>query len=290
MAHPDIDRAAGGVRPAASIVVRAKNEEALIGRTLDRLQSQTFRDYEIIVVDSGSTDRTLEIARGFPTVRLIEIRPEEFTFGRALNIGCRESRGEFLVFLSAHALPGSDRWLELLLAHFADERVVGVWGAQKRHPIDRRPPRVVRQDFAMFMNDIYFGFNNSNGAMRKATWEKYPLNEELPGSEDKEWAHRVLSEGYLLVHESEAFVLHRHEDSIRQAWWRSHREHLGYALFLPHYRVGLRATLRYGYHAIRAAWEPNPTKGRLRRFRHRVPRIIATTAGRFTGSHQLPHF
>jgi len=288
MAHAEIDRAAGGVRPVASIIVRARNEEALIGQTLDRLQSQTFQDYEIIVVDSGSTDRTIEIARGFPSVRLIEIRPEEFTFGRALNIGCRYSRGDFLVFLSAHALPGTERWLALLLSHFADERVVGVWGAQKRRPADKRTPRVLRQDLAMYLGNLHFGFNNSNGAMRKAIWEKYPLNEELPGSEDKEWAHRVLSDGHLLVHDSEAFVYHRHDDSIRQAWWRSHREHLGYALFLPNYRVGLAANFRYAYYAIRAAWEPAPSKGRLRRFRQRLPRILATTVGRFTGSHQLP--
>jgi rhamnosyltransferase len=290
MAHAEIDPAVGGVRPVASIILRAKNEEALIGQTLGRLETQTFRDYEIIVVDSGSTDRTIEIAGSFPSVRLIQIRPEEFTFGRSLNIGCRHSKGAFLVFLSAHALPGTDRWLELLLGHFADERVVGVWGAQKRRLADKRTPRVVRQDLAMYLDNIYFGFNNSNGAMRKATWEKYPLNEELPGSEDKEWAHRVLSDGHLLVHESEAFVYHRHEDSVRQAWWRSHREHLGYALFLPNYRVGLRAAFRYGYYAIRAAWEPTHSKGRLRRFRYRVPRILATTAGRFTGSHQLPRF
>ncbi len=288
MAHAETDRAADGARPIASIIVRAKNEEALLGETLGRLHSQSFREHEIIVVDSGSTDRTLQIARSFPSVRLIEIRPEEFTFGRALNIGCRHSRGEFLVFLSAHALPGTERWLASLLGHFADERVVGVWGAQKNRPIDVRTPKVVRQDLEMYLGNIHFGFNNGNGAMRKAIWEKYPINEELPGSEDKEWAHRVLSDGHLLVHESEAFVLHRHDDSIRQAWWRSHREHLGYALFLPEYQLSAANCFRYGYYAMRAAWEPTPSVGRVRRFFHRVPRVIATTLGRYTGSHRFP--
>ena len=74
--------------PVASIIIRAKNEEALIGEVLTAVYEQTVRDIEVILVDSGSTDRTLEIARKFP-LKIIEIRPEEFTYGRALNIGCR---------------------------------------------------------------------------------------------------------------------------------------------------------------------------------------------------------
>jgi hypothetical protein len=111
----------------------------------------------------------------------------------------------------------------------------------------------------------------------------------MPGSEDKEWAHRVLSDGYLLVHDSEAFVVHRHDDSIREAWWRSHREEVGYVYFLPDHRVGLVANCRYGYYALKAAWELKPIPGRLQRFVRRIPRILATTVGRYTGSHQRPH-
>ena len=265
------------------------NEEALLGETLQRLYAQTFGDFEIIVVDSGSTDRTIDIALSFPRVKLIEIPSAQFTFGRALNIGCRHSRGDILVFLSAHALPGTEQWLARLLAYFDDPRVVGTWGSQRRRPGAGREPRLVRQDLAMFMRNIYFGFCSSNGAARRSVWEKYPFHEQMPGSEDKEWAHRVLSDGYLLVHDSEAFVYHRHDDSIRQAWWRSHREHLGYAYFLPDHRVGLAANFRYGYYALKAAWELQPSPGRVQRFARRVPRILATTVGRYTGSHQCPH-
>ena len=143
MAHGETDRAADGARPIASIIVRAKNEEALLGETLGSAFTELSRarDHRRRF---GFHRSHAQIARSFPSVRLIEIRPEEFTFGRALNIGCRHSRGEFLVFLSAHALPGTERWLASLLGHFADERVVGVWGAQK-NGIDARMPKVVRQ-------------------------------------------------------------------------------------------------------------------------------------------------
>jgi glycosyltransferase involved in cell wall biosynthesis len=87
--------------PVASIIIRAKNEEALVGEVLTAVYEQTFRDFEVILVDSGSTDRTVEIARTFP-IKIVEIRPEEFTYGRALNIGCKAAQGQFLVFVSAH--------------------------------------------------------------------------------------------------------------------------------------------------------------------------------------------
>ena len=111
--------------PVASIIIRAKNEEALVGEVLTAVYGQTVRDIEVIVVDSGSTDRTLEIARTFP-LKIIEIQPEEFTYGRALNIGCRAAQGEFLAFVSAHAVPLTANWLACLISHFDDPNVAGV--------------------------------------------------------------------------------------------------------------------------------------------------------------------
>jgi rhamnosyltransferase len=283
----EINRAEYAARPIVSVIVRAKNEEALLGETLRLLHAQSFRAAEILLIDSGSTDRTLEIARGFPGVRVIEIPPEDFTFGRALNIGCTHSTGEILVFISAHALPGTDQWMARLLKYFDDSRVVGVWGGQRRRPGAGHAPRVVYQDLAMFRRNIYFGFNNSNCALRKSVWEKYPFHEGMPGSEDKEWAHRVLSDGHVLVHDSEAFVYHRHDDSIRQAWWRAHREQIGLAQFAPDHRVKLTENFWYAYYALIVAWGGTkglPGRGRL--FARKAAGILATTVGRYTGNHR----
>jgi rhamnosyltransferase len=272
-------------RPVASIVMRAKNEEALLGETLARLHSQTFRDAEIVLVDSGSTDRTLDIARSFSGVRVIKIRPEDFTFGHALNVGCERSRGDFLVFLSAHAPPATDHWLARLLGHFADERVVGVWGGQRPRKSANPPRRILRQDLSMFLSNVYFGFNNANSAVRKSVWEKYPFNEGLAGSEDKEWAYRVLSDGHVLIHDREAFVYHDHEESLGQIWWRAHREHLGFADFLPEHRVGFGDMFRYAYPRLRSAWKRTRGKaGGASGFAAAAASILASTVGQYTGS------
>ncbi|MDP7264749.1 MAG: glycosyltransferase, partial [Candidatus Thermoplasmatota archaeon] len=82
--------------PRVSIVVRAFNEEKHIGDLLKKIKNQSCQDYEIILVDSGSTDRTQEIARNNCDT-FVEISTEDFTFGHALNIGCQHSKGDFIV-------------------------------------------------------------------------------------------------------------------------------------------------------------------------------------------------
>ena len=78
---------------SCSVVFRAYNETAHIGRLLEGLSRQTLRDLEVILVDSGSTDSTAEqAATTSPTV--VHIPPEEFTFGRSLNFGLAKATCE----------------------------------------------------------------------------------------------------------------------------------------------------------------------------------------------------
>jgi glycosyltransferase involved in cell wall biosynthesis len=113
--------------PKCSIVIRSYNEEKHIGRLLTGILKQSVKDLEIILVDSGSTDATTAIASRYP-VRIISIDPEEFTFGRSLNIGCREAEGEFIVISSAHIYPMYADWLERMLSPFEDSKVALVYG------------------------------------------------------------------------------------------------------------------------------------------------------------------
>ena len=84
-----------------SIVIRCFNEERMIGRLLNGIAAQTVQADQIVIVDSGSTDRTLEIARRYP-VDVHPIDPSEFSFGRSLNRGIAASKAEIVVFASAH--------------------------------------------------------------------------------------------------------------------------------------------------------------------------------------------
>src|SRR5215207_9077186 len=93
-----------------SIVIRAYNEQNHIGRLLEGIRHQTLKDVEVILVDSGSTDSTIEIAELFGA-RVVSIPPEEFSFGRSLNYGVQEATHEFIVIASAHVYPVYPDWL-----------------------------------------------------------------------------------------------------------------------------------------------------------------------------------
>ncbi|NEO08142.1 glycosyltransferase family A protein, partial [Moorena sp. SIO3I8] len=108
--------------PEISIIIRCYNEEEHIGRLLSGIMQQTIQDVEIIVVDSGSTDATPSIASRY-RVKLLSIKPEEFSFGRALNLGCQAATGQFIVIASAHVYPIYQDWIEKLLAPFKDPKI-----------------------------------------------------------------------------------------------------------------------------------------------------------------------
>jgi len=113
-----------------SIIVRTFNEAKHLDNLFDGFDRQTYRDYEVIVVDSGSFDRTRNIATARAD-KLIRIYSHDFTFGYSLNQGIREAKGEIIAIVSAHMIPVTDRWLENLVAPFGDENIAMVYGRQQ---------------------------------------------------------------------------------------------------------------------------------------------------------------
>ena len=103
--------------PETSIIIRTFNEEKHLPGLLEAVREQSYRDYEIVVVDSGSLDRTRDIARPFAN-KLLRIDSHDFTFGYSLNVGIRAASGRFAAIVSAHTLPSSQDWLAVLVDPF----------------------------------------------------------------------------------------------------------------------------------------------------------------------------
>jgi rhamnosyltransferase len=203
----------------AAIVIRAKNEARDIGETLSAIYRQEgLQSIEVIVVDSGSTDGTQDIVRRFPA-RLIEIPPETFTYGRALNIGIAAATNDIVVSLSAHSLPAHERWLSNLVRNFADACVAGVYGRQIP-----RPHATAFDLFGMMLSGVTSSrrrwqekdmmFSNANGAFRRQLCREFPFDERLLGAEDLAWASVVQRLGWVIVYEPGAPVYHSHGESL----------------------------------------------------------------------------
>ena len=197
--------------PHVSIIIRARNEEKWISSCLSSVFRQRFNDFEVILCDNYSTDSTVEKARGFPIKEVVTI--EDFLPGKALNLGIRHSRGQYLVSLSAHSIPVTRTWLGNLLSNFNDKRVAGVYGRQEpmafTDDVDKRDLiNIFGLDKKTQKKDPFF--HNANSMIRRDVWEKYPFSETATNIEDRIWAKEVLEQGYVIVYEPEASVYHYH--------------------------------------------------------------------------------
>jgi len=212
--------------PRVSVIIRSYNEERHIGRLLEGLRQQSFGDHEILLVDSGSTDRTVDIARSYG-VDVLHMRKEEFSFGRSLNLGCRVARGEFLVFASAHVYPSRKDWLGLLISAFAESKVGLVYGRQRGNHVTRfSEHQIFRKwfpDHDAPQQATYF-CNNANCAIRRSLWEQHPYDEILTGLEDLAWAKDAQKRGVQIAYLSEAEIIHVHEESWARIRNRYRRE------------------------------------------------------------------
>ena len=219
----------------ASIVIRCFNEEEHIGRLLHGVMRQTEKDVEIVLVDSGSTDDTVKIASRYP-IKLVTIRPEDFSFGRALNLGCDAASGEFLVFASAHVYPVYKTWLEKILAPFEDPQIGLVYGKQRGNESTKYSEKQVFASWfgetSQLPQDQPF-CNNANTAIRKSIWQQVPYDESLTGLEDLAWAKRIIKMGHKIGYEAGAEIIHVHNEAWKNVLNRYRREAIALKRICP---------------------------------------------------------
>jgi rhamnosyltransferase len=234
--------------PTIALIIRCHNEEAHIGRLLTGAMRQSRVPDEIIVVDSGSDDATLAIASAFDA-RIVEISPDDFSFGRALNRGLEVATAEIAVLASAHVYPLYDSWIDRLIAPFADATVGLSYGRQQTPPEGRFseqqlmarwfPSRSVPTQRHPFCN-------NANAAIRRSMWRELPYDENLTGLEDLDWARRALDRGYVLSYAADAPIVHVHAERFGQIVNRYRREAIAHKQIYNEQEMRLSTALRLG--------------------------------------------
>ncbi|GMV78097.1 MAG: hypothetical protein AMXMBFR79_12300 [Chitinophagaceae bacterium] len=194
---------------------------------MDGISKQlTSFDYEVILVDSGSTDSTVYIAKKLGA-KIVSIKPEDFSFGRALNIGCKEASGKFLLFASAHVYPIYTDWLEKMIKPFENKNTALVYGRQVGNEITKfSEHRVFAKWFPSQSNynQATPFCNNANCAIRKTLWEQQPFDELLTGLEDLDWAKKITNKAFSIAYEAEATIVHVHEETFTKIKNRYQRE------------------------------------------------------------------
>ncbi len=261
---------------STSVIVRVKDERDLLDRALRSLREQTV-PVEIVVVDSGSTDGGLEVARRHAD-ELIEIAPERFTFGRALNIGAERATGNVHFALSAHCRAERRDWVERALAHYENPRVAATHGC--RTLPDRRPLLdVLLQDEAHARRHPYWGLSNHASSWRAELWRRFEFNEAMPACEDKEWAWRVMRDGWLIAVDPMLEITkdHRQLAGTMALFRRTRREAEALAGASDVPRTGL-------VEAVRTWWSDVPRDGVYPPLFHRLNYYrAAEIAGRYAG-------
>lgn len=213
--------------PETSIIIRCYNEQKHLPALFDAIDRQRYRDFEVIVVDSGSLDRSRQIAEARAT-RLIRISSHDFTFGYSLNTGIRAASGRFMAIVSAHTVPVNEHWLENLVEPLRRDEVAMTYGRQVGKPCSKFAEC---EDFertfgpeARVEQPGRWCVNNANSAVRRDLWEQHPFDEELTGLEDIEWARHWIEAGRQVVYVPGSVLYHIHEETWGQIRRRYYRE------------------------------------------------------------------
>lgn len=208
------------------------------------LDQELDRPFEVLAIDSGSTDGTLEVLRSHP-VRLLEIPSSEFDHGLTRALGVREAQGEIVALTVQDARPHDRRWLQPLVDCYRDPEVAGAYSRQLPRP-DANPfiksrlagwtaarldPRVQRIDSPEAFDALppleklgTAAFDNVASSVRRSVALEIPFRQRQFG-EDLDWGLRVVRAGYKIVFEPRSAVVHSHDRSIWYEFKRVYLDH-----------------------------------------------------------------
>ena len=204
-----------------SVIMRTKNADWVVEQALQALHSQTVRHFELVVIDSGSTDRTLDIVRQF-CPKLIQIPASAYIPGAVLNQAIEATTGDILVFQNSDTVPLTPFALERLVKPLEEETVVASFARQVPRP---EAATWVRRDYAVSFPakgeaPSWMPLSLPFAAMRRSAWEQHRFHTASWGSEDIEWGTWARANGHVVRYVPNALVMHSHNYTLREAFGR----------------------------------------------------------------------
>jgi rhamnosyltransferase len=293
-----------------SVVIPTKNPGAIFREVIDAATAQKAAfGYEILIIDSGSTDGTVEFVKAHPQLRLHRIAPETFGHGRTRNLAISLTSGPFVAFLTHDAIPVDEHWLANLVA--AIEQAPEIAGAFGRHTAHRdasvftqrdmathfegflQHPLVLTKamDEARYAHDVGWRqllhfYSDNNSCLRRSVWQRHPYP-DIEFAEDQVWARTIMEAGFAKAYAPDAVVYHSHDyppiSQLRRAFDEANafRECFGYRLGAGP-RAMLRSFVGLSMRDIRLARNRNLG---LRATFKQIVRNAALVGGHLLGSH-----
>jgi rhamnosyltransferase len=236
-----------------SVIIPTKNGGEIFKKVLSEVLQQDYKNkFEVIIVDSGSTDGTVDFVidtqRNNSNVILKKILPKEFGHGKTRNVGASLSNGDYIVFITQDALPFDKHWLENLVSVFEiDSQIMGVFGKHipydncdifEKHNIITHfnnfgtemkiywmddPDRYQREEGYRHLLCFY---SDNSSAMRKKIWDLIPYK-DVNFAEDQLWAKEIIEKGYKKAYSPHSIVYHSHTYSFKQQFKRYFDEYKG---------------------------------------------------------------
>ena len=224
--------------PKISIIIPVKNEERKIEKCIQGILNQTIPPHEIIVIDSGSSDKTIQILTKFPKVKLIQIPGNEFDHGLTRNLGINKSTGDFCLLTVGDSYACDKYWIESLIEGFLDEEIIAVCGQQVvEHIEENNPlqwfnpvsePRLKKvqyspKDWSKLSPSQKLkaiSWDDVNAMYRRSALIEQPFV-KTSYSEDAIWAKEALEKGHTLVYNPKSRVFHYHTEDYEYTFKRS---------------------------------------------------------------------
>jgi len=263
---------AGAGSRSISVVIPVLNAEPYLPALFEALEAQVpAPPSEVILVDSGSTDRTREIAAGVSSVRVVDVA--KFSHGRARNIGVQAAVGDIVVLMTQDAAPRDDGWLSALVAPLGQNNVVATCSRQvprpSATPMERfylqknfpdGSPVLRKKDPAreLRLSDVFF--SNVSSAILRKTLLEFPFDEELIMGEDQQFTKDVLDAGFATLYVPASVVIHSHRFTLRQTFTRYFDSIYAIRELFPHHNFegSARIGIAYILEELRYLWRHAP--------------------------------
>jgi len=280
--------------PKLSIIMRSYNEAWALKETLPALQSQSMKDWELIVIDSGSTDGSVDMIKSAEPAHFIQIESSDYNPSKVMNHGMQLAKTPYGIFLNADATPQGTNWLTPLYEALLDDQVAAVFGRQIPRPDCE----------AVFACDYHrcFGpdresahwdhfFSMVSSGLRKDIWSKRGFDESLTYAEDDEYTRWCKQQGYKVVYCDQSVAMHSHNYTVEQSLKRGYGDALAMAnagsvtaAQRSFFKTRLMGTLSDLKHDFKFCLKEN----RLPEFAHAARIRWAQRKGKWMGYNRMP--